>query len=138
MGLTPPSFFLRAQRDAPEKKKKKKDIISDFTKAFDKCDHGVIAHKMKSMGITGRTALHYAAAYGHDNTVKVFLDAGANINATDNNSSTALYWAAAGGHDNTVKVLLDAGADVNAEDNDITAESHVRLSAVTLFLCQSQ
>ncbi|XP_069186500.1 uncharacterized protein [Procambarus clarkii] len=33
--------------------------------------------------MNGRTALHGAAAYGHDNTVKVLLDAGADINATD-------------------------------------------------------
>ena len=29
-------------------------IYTDFAKAFDKCDHGIIAHKIKSIGITGK------------------------------------------------------------------------------------
>ena len=29
-------------------------IYTDFAKAFDKCDHGVIAHKIKKIGITGK------------------------------------------------------------------------------------
>ena len=29
-------------------------IYTDFAKAFDKCDHGVIAHKLKKNGITGK------------------------------------------------------------------------------------
>ena len=29
-------------------------IYTDFAKAFDKCDHGIIAHKLKKLGITGK------------------------------------------------------------------------------------
>ena len=29
-------------------------IYTDFAKAFDKCDHGVIAHKLKKLGIVGK------------------------------------------------------------------------------------
>jgi hypothetical protein len=29
-------------------------IYTDFAKAFDKCDHGIIAHKLKQVGITGK------------------------------------------------------------------------------------
>ena len=31
-------------------------IYLDFAKAFDKVDHGVLLHKLKSMGITGDLA----------------------------------------------------------------------------------
>ena len=29
-------------------------IYTDFAKAFDKCDHGIIAHKLKKFGIAGK------------------------------------------------------------------------------------
>ena len=29
-------------------------VYTDFAKAFDKCDHGLIAHKLKNLGITGK------------------------------------------------------------------------------------
>ena len=29
-------------------------IYLDFSKAFDKCDHGIIFHKLKALGIKGR------------------------------------------------------------------------------------
>ena len=29
-------------------------IYLDFSKAFDKCDHGIIFHKLKSLGIRGK------------------------------------------------------------------------------------
>ena len=32
-------------------------IYTDFAKAFDKCDHGIIAHKLKKLGITGKLGL---------------------------------------------------------------------------------
>ena len=32
-------------------------IYLDFAKAFDKCDHGVIMHKLRSYGITGKLGL---------------------------------------------------------------------------------
>ncbi|XP_069170081.1 uncharacterized protein [Procambarus clarkii] len=32
------------------------EVKDDFAKAFDRCDHGVIAHKMRAKGITGKVA----------------------------------------------------------------------------------
>ena len=32
-------------------------VYTDFAKAFDKCDHGVLAHKLKTTGITGKVGL---------------------------------------------------------------------------------
>ncbi len=47
--------------------------------------------------------------------VQALLDAGADVNAKDNNGETALIQAASTGHTETVQALLDAGADVDAE-----------------------
>ena len=40
--------------DQVEQKENVDVIYTDFAKAFDKCDHGVIAHKLKKIGITGK------------------------------------------------------------------------------------
>ena len=39
---------------AMEDKKNFDVIYTDFAKAFDKCDHGIIAHKLKKIGISGK------------------------------------------------------------------------------------
>ncbi|KAK8722780.1 hypothetical protein OTU49_012036 [Cherax quadricarinatus] len=40
--------------DALEENQNADVIYTDFAKAFDKCDHGVIAHKIRAKGITGK------------------------------------------------------------------------------------
>ena len=59
-------------------------------------------------------ALINASENGHTETVKVFLEAGANVHALDD---WALRWTSYNGHTETVKVLLEAGADVHALDD---------------------
>ena len=41
-----------------------------------------------------KTALHYAAPYGHFDVVKVLLQNGADVNAVDEEMTTALHHAA--------------------------------------------
>lgn len=59
----------------------------------------------------GWTPLHYAAANGHNDIVKLLLDKSAYIDAESPNKTTPMMMAARGGHIYTVKLLLDEGAD---------------------------
>lgn len=59
-------------------------------------------------------ALRWAASYGHNETVKVLLAAGANVHAADNE---ALCNAAANGCTDVARLLCAAGADAHARDH---------------------
>jgi ankyrin repeat protein len=60
--------------------------------------------------------LHYAAANGNDDIVKLLLDHDAYIDAGSPNGTTPLMMASRGGHVSTVKLLLDSGADLNVKN----------------------
>lgn len=64
----------------------------------------------------GWTALHYAAAAGADDIVRLLLDHSAAIDAASPNKTTPIMMAARGGHIMTVKLLLDAGADATLKN----------------------
>lgn len=68
--------------------------------------------------VTGRTALHYAAACGRAEAAQALLDMGADPNPVGSwidygheIRKTPLHYAAVGGHEDVVRVLLAAGAD---------------------------
>ena len=60
--------------------------------------------------IVGTHALMVAAAFGHVDTVKVLLNAGADVNAKDFTGWTPLHAAAFNGNLQIVRLLLDRGA----------------------------
>lgn len=59
----------------------------------------------------GWTALHYAAAGGHNDIVQLLLEYSAYIDAESPNKTTPFMMAVWGNHILTVKLLLDQGAD---------------------------
>jgi uncharacterized protein len=59
----------------------------------------------------GWAPLHYAAANGHDDVVRLLLDKSAYIDAGSPNGTTPLMMAARGDYASTVNLLLDQGAD---------------------------
>lgn len=66
----------------------------------------------------GWTPLHYAAAIGNNDIVRILLDRSAYIDAESPNKTTPMMMAARGGHIYTVKLLLDEGADATLK-NDV-------------------
>ena len=65
----------------------------------------------------GKTALFFAASSSHADTVKGLLDAGADIEAMDENGRTALFDAVMGRDLETFDVLLRSGANIHARDS---------------------
>ena len=53
-------------------------IYLDFAKAFDKLDHGVLLHKLKSMGITGELRNWLLNLYRHT----LFMNFKVNVKVT--------------------------------------------------------
>jgi ankyrin repeat protein len=71
----------------------------------------------KTTGITAPlrfTNLIIASYFGHREIVKLLLEKGAKIEASDNEGWAPLSWAAKNGHDAVVKLLLTKGANVEA------------------------
>src|SRR4051794_40189167 len=64
-----------------------------------------------------RTALHYAAKFGHTACLEALLHCGANVNATDFEYNTPLHAASSFCHIDSVKVLLQFGADTNVQNS---------------------
>ncbi len=66
----------------------------------------------------GMTALHWAAAQGHDDIIKLLLDFGANINLRNVEGNTPLHLAARNGNLSTVRLLLARGANATLVNRD--------------------
>ena len=77
----------------------------------------------------GLGPLHRAVAGGHAEMVRLLLDRGAKVNATNEydytKGCTPLVVAAAEGHEQIAQVLLDRGADVGAANKDGETPLHV-------------
>lgn len=65
----------------------------------------------------GQTALYVAAGSNKVETVNALLQAGADVNATNNWGTTPLMKASSFGFDGCVAALIDAGADVSARNS---------------------
>jgi ankyrin repeat protein len=89
---------------------------------------------------TGAAPLHFAAASGSSETVRILLDAGADVNRREPQwGQTPLMFAAAAGRTDVVRVLLARGADaratarvvdISARNRQDSAESRTRNARV--------
>jgi ankyrin repeat protein len=71
---------------------------------------------------TGWTALHYAAAAGDCDIIKLLLDKSAYIDAESPNKTTPIMMAARSGQTDAVKLLMEEGADISLKnDQGLTA-----------------
>ncbi len=66
----------------------------------------------------GNTALHMAAANGHNDVLALLLSKGPSdyANVSNNEGNRPLHWACLNGHLETVKILLEHGADIQAKN----------------------
>jgi ankyrin repeat protein len=70
----------------------------------------------------GWTALHYAAANGDGDIIRLLLEKSAYIDAESPNKTTPVMMAARAGHLDVVKQLMEAGADISLKnDQGLTA-----------------
>ena len=58
------------------------------------------------------SSLHFAAANGHTEIVKLLIAANAEVNAVNNLQKTPLHLAARSGHTEIVKLLIENGAKI--------------------------
>jgi len=72
-----------------------------------------------------QTCLHHAASRGHEATVRLLLDRGAEMVATYWRKNTPLHVAAGGGREATVRLLLDRGAEIGAKNSTMNPPLHV-------------
>jgi len=66
----------------------------------------------------GDTPLHSAVQWGHEQTVKLLLSNGAEVDVKNHLGQSPLHYASVFRHKRIVDILLDSGADINAQDND--------------------
>jgi uncharacterized protein len=79
---------------------------------------------------TGAVPLHFAAASGSSDTVKILLNHGADVNAREPQwGQTPLMFAAASGRTAVTRVLLAHGADVKATGKVVDVSARNRLDS---------
>jgi uncharacterized protein len=80
--------------------------------------------KLNAGGSLGRRPVHYAASSGDVATVRLLLDAGAEIDAVADDGSTALILACAKGHASVAEILLERGSNASMLDSSGLAAIH--------------
>jgi len=65
-----------------------------------------------------RKLLSWASEKGHETTVRILLETGADMESKGSRSPTPLSWAARKGHEAIVQLLLKNGADIEGEHSN--------------------
>lgn len=66
---------------------------------------------------SGKTALFWAVAHGHEETVRSLLSVGAAVNVRDKDARTPIFWAMERGRDGILEALLTWGANIHWKDH---------------------
>ena len=83
---------------------------------------------------TGDSPMHFAAANGHYEVVKMLVAEGANVNRTNNKEETPVHVAAARGNANVLKFFHENGGDMTRRDSVGGEEAHpLHLMAPAFF-----
>lgn len=78
-------------------------------------EHGAYTYRRDAIG---RNYLHETAESGHIEMMKLFIDAGTDVNAiTAYSNNTPLHYAAYMGNIDAVRLLIDHGANINQKDD---------------------
>lgn len=80
---------------------------------------------MVSVDPVGRTALHLAAWFGHNDIVKLLLAKGSKPDVLDNSGRTALHLAAWFGNVPALQELIGKGAPLNVQDKSGNTALHL-------------
>ncbi|XP_067625980.1 ankyrin-3-like [Eurosta solidaginis] len=91
--------------------------------AEDLLKHGACTHSFTLK--EGYTPLHFASELGNEEAVKLFLNKGADINASTNGNLTPLHIATKTKREIVVKLLLQHGAKVDNQDKDGKTTLHL-------------
>ena len=86
--------------------------------------------------VVGGSTLLNAVAWGHNDVVKLLLDAGADVDEQICFGRTSLWWAAAGGNKDMTILLLDAGARINVADKGGVTPLHEAVSLHDIGMVQ--
>ena len=73
---------------------------------------------VKQQDEDGMLLIHWAADRGDACMIRMLLDFGSNLNATDELGQTPLHYSSACGHQDCIQLLIQAGADRSIKDKD--------------------
>ncbi|NES99401.1 MAG: ankyrin repeat domain-containing protein [Sphaerospermopsis sp. SIO1G2] len=79
---------------------------------------GYSLEDLDQRGENGDTALMKATREGFYSVVKELIDAGADINSTNNDHNNALWFACFGNHYDLMNLLLSANIDINNQNDN--------------------
>ncbi|KAF3054088.1 hypothetical protein E8E11_011466 [Didymella keratinophila] len=106
-------------------------FLTTLSTQISKTKDQIIAEAVDSY--SQNTGLHYAAANGHIDIVKLLLSTSSSkpapfLNLTNASGNTPLHWASLNGHLEAVKLLIEAGGDItifNKAGHDAVFEAEV-------------
>lgn len=80
-------------------------------------DFLAIGKDVKMKDAEGRTALHYACGFGHDEIARMLMESGGEVEAEDTKGNTPLHYAAGYGRPDLTRLMVDAGANRSAKNS---------------------